>query len=31
MNTILQPLLHKGVLVFTDDILNYSSDLATHL
>jgi hypothetical protein len=31
MNTILQPLLRKGVLVFIDDILIYSRDLDTHL
>jgi hypothetical protein len=31
MNTILQPLLCKGVLVFIDDILVYSADLETHL
>jgi hypothetical protein len=31
MNTILQPLLRKGVLAFIDDILIYSRDLDTHL
>jgi hypothetical protein len=31
MNTILQPLLRKGVLVFIDDILIYSADQETHL
>jgi len=31
MNTILQPLLRKGVLVFIDDVLIYSKDMATHL
>jgi hypothetical protein len=31
MNTILQPLLRKGVLVFINDILIYSKDLASHL
>uniref|UniRef100_A0ACD5ZDX5 Uncharacterized protein n=1 Tax=Avena sativa TaxID=4498 RepID=A0ACD5ZDX5_AVESA len=31
MNTILHPLLRKGVLVFIDDILVYSKDLASHL
>jgi hypothetical protein len=31
MNTILQPLLRKGVLVFIDDILVYSKDLETHM
>lgn len=30
MNTILSPLLRKGVLVFIDDILVYSSDLNSH-
>jgi hypothetical protein len=31
MNTILQPLLRRGVLVFIDDILIYSKDLQSHL
>lgn len=31
MNTILAPLLHHGVLVFIDDILFYSGDLASHI
>jgi hypothetical protein len=31
MNTILQPLLRRGVLVFIDDILVYSKDLHSHL
>lgn len=30
MNTILAPLLRKGVLVFIGDILIYSSDLQEH-
>lgn len=31
MNTILASLLRKGVLVFIDDILVYSSDLPSHV
>jgi hypothetical protein len=31
MNTILQPLLRRGVLVFIDDILIYSPDISSHL
>jgi hypothetical protein len=31
MNSILQPLLRKSVLVFLDDILVYSKDLASHI
>ena len=31
MNTILQPLLRRGVLVFIDDILVYNPDLESHL
>jgi len=31
MNTIMQPLLRRGVLVFIDDILIYNKDLASHL
>jgi hypothetical protein len=31
MNTILQHLLWKGVLVFIGDILVYSKDLETHV
>lgn len=31
MNIVLSPLLHKGVLVFIDDILIHSSDLITHV
>lgn len=31
MNTILQPLLRKGVLVFIDDILIYSKTIEEHL
>jgi hypothetical protein len=30
-NTILQPLLRRGVLVFIDDILIYNKDLPTHV
>lgn len=31
MNTVLAPLLRKGVLVFIDDILIYSKDLTDHV
>ena len=31
MNTTLAPLLHRGVLVFFDDILIYSKSLEEHL
>lgn len=31
MNTVLGPLLHRGVLVFIDDILVYSQTLEDHV